>query len=57
MISEIVFVNLSLMETKYPICDVTVFFLFLAKEWHSEIVHAICLSLERQDNYSTYSTG
>lgn len=46
MISEIVFVNLSLMETKYPICDVTVFFFF----WHSEIVHAICLSLERQDN-------
>lgn len=28
MISEIVFVNLSLMETKYPICDVTVFFFF-----------------------------
>lgn len=28
MISEIVFVNLSLMETKYPICDVLVFFFF-----------------------------
>lgn len=28
LISEIVFVNLSLMETKYPICDVLVFFFF-----------------------------